>query len=81
MKVKISNDAEHEVALARIEEIMLIEVLSEGEASELVKLSVAVEAYEEVRWPMEQPSEEEIRLFRREQERHPEELQEDTLKE
>jgi HTH-type transcriptional regulator/antitoxin HigA len=65
--MKISDDAEHTRALARIEEILGCPEAT-LEAKELTDLALAVEAYEEERWPIQPPTPEEALAFRREQE-------------
>jgi hypothetical protein len=57
-KGKIANDVEHEAALAQVD----------GMLRQLDDLATTIEAYEKVHFPIEPPTEEEAKAFRRMQE-------------
>lgn len=63
----VTNDEEHKVALARIQELWDC-VTDTPESDELEALAALVDAYESKRWPFDPPEPIEAERFRLEQE-------------
>ncbi len=70
MKLTITNDDEHAKAMEKLDKLMSgIDSLGVAVPPAFTSTAEAIEKYEEDRWPIEEPTEEEMKAFRKEQEK------------